>query len=197
MDWMTFIASIIGSLAWPIAALVIVLIFHDQIKFLLSQIRKIGAGGVNFEIAQRVEAVRDQAEEVEVEQSKTTIAPPPDAVTLDPATLELAKNFPEAAVLTAFKELEGVLLQIRAKLPDDKPHRNLKEVMNYLADKKYISESVVSLFNRLREARNTVAHSSKETITSGEALELVRQTKLLIELLIRANDQLPNFGGRL
>jgi hypothetical protein len=197
MDWKSFFANVIGSLAWPAAALVIVLIFHNQIKFLLSQIKKIGAGGVNFEIAERVEAVRDQAEQVEVEQSATVPVPTPDAMTLDPATLQLAQSYPEAAVLQVFKELEGILLQIRAKLPDDKLHRNLNEVVKYLAEQNYISASVVSLFQRLREARNTVAHASADKVTTGEALELVRQTKLLMDLLMRANDQLPKLNRRI
>lgn len=192
MDWKQFFASIISSIAWPSVVLAIVWFFYPQLKHLLEQIKKFGAAGVNVEISERVEAVRDQAEKVEVEQAEISPAESSDEITLDPATLQLAKTFPEAAVLQAYKELEGVVLQIRARLPDDKPHRNLNEVLKYLFDQKFISASVVTLFQRLREARNTVAHTSDEKITTGEALELVRQCKLLITLLWSITGQLPN-----
>ena len=45
MDWKQFLASVIGSLAWPVAVVSIVYIFKDRIGFLIGQIRKIGAGG--------------------------------------------------------------------------------------------------------------------------------------------------------
>ena len=35
---------------------------------------------------------------------------------------EMANRFPEAAVIEALKEVEGVLLQIRARIPDSKTY---------------------------------------------------------------------------
>ena len=94
----------------------------------MSLIKKIGAAGASVEPAEQVAAVRDAGELVEAEEG----IQPPDVIALDPAILQLAKTFPEAALVQAFKELEGVILQIRARLPDDKPHRTLNEVLKAL-----------------------------------------------------------------
>jgi hypothetical protein len=84
-----------------------------------------------------------------------------------------------------------VILQIRSRLPDDKPHRNLNEVLQQLCAKNYISASVIELFLQLRKARNAAAHESEEELSSGEAIELIRQVKLLEDLLKKVLDQIP------
>lgn len=192
MDWRQFFASVIGSVAWPLAVVVIVLLFRKELRRLLSLVRKFGAGGLSVELSDQVEAVRGAAEAVEAESATSDVVP------LDPAMLALVKSFPAAAVLQTFKELEGVLLKIRARLPDDKPHRNLNEVLNVLLDQNYISSSVIALFQRLRETRNIVAHSrDEEEMTSGEAIELVREIKRLQNLLNGVLDQLPRKSIRI
>lgn len=139
-------------------------------------------------------AVRDAGELVEAEEGTQ----PPDVIALDPAILQLAKTFPEAVLVQAFKELEGVILQIRARLPDDKQHRTLNEVLKALAAKKYITDSVVALFQKVREARNTVAHArGEDEMSFGEAIELIRQIKLLQSLLMRVYSQLPPRSDRI
>jgi hypothetical protein len=187
MGWKAFLASIIGSVAWPTAMVIVVLIFRVQLRQLITHVRKIGAGGVNVELAEQVERVRDQAELVEAEQETL----PPDVVALDPAILQLAQKYPEAAVLQAYKELENLLLQIRARLPDNRPHRTLNEVLKYLNDKGYVSGSVLSLFKTLRDARNSVAHARDEKMAPGEAIELIRQTRFLMDLLHQVVEKLP------
>jgi hypothetical protein len=194
MGWQQFIASIVGSLAWPIAAVFIVVIFKDQLRHLLSQIRKIGAAGVNVELSDQVREVQKAGEAVELEQGEV----PPQVISIDPELTKLAQGFPEAAVLQAFKGLEAVLLRIRQRLSDDKPHRNLNEVMRALADDSQISQNVVVLFQSLRRARNTAAHArSDEKMAPGEAIELIGQIKNLQELLETVLGKLPPRSDRI
>jgi hypothetical protein len=121
---------------------------------------------------------------------------PADIITLDPAVLHLVQKFPEAAVLQEYKELESVLLQIRARLPDNKPHRNLNEVLAQLNNAGLISGSVIGLFDTIRSARNAVAHSRDEKMTAGEAIELIRETRMLIGLLRGVAEKLPPLSNR-
>src|SRR5882762_194412 len=106
MSYLQFIASVIASLAWPVAGVVIVIIFKDQLRRILSQVRKFGAGGVNFEISDQVREVQKAGEAVELEQRDE----PRGVTALDPELINLAQSFPEAAVLQSFKSLESVLL---------------------------------------------------------------------------------------
>jgi hypothetical protein len=193
MDWKQFIASVLGTIAWPFVVLIVLYLIRNQIRNLAERIEELTLpGGAGIKLAKQVEQVRNQAEIVEAEQK----AEPPDVVTLDPRTLQLAEQFPEAALLEAFKELEGVLLQIRSRLPDRKPNRNVSEVVKYLADKQYITASTFELFQGLREARNSAAHAKGgNRLTPGEAIELVRQAKLLVTVLVSAANRLPPLPG--
>ena len=194
MDWKQFLASVIGSLAWPVAVVSIVYLFKDRIGFLIGQIRKIGAGGVNVELSEKVEEALDAGKVVQTEKGLV----PPDVVGLDPALLQLAKSFPEAAVIQSFKELEALILQIRARMPDDRPARNLYEVLKALEKLQFIPQSVVALFQSLREARNAAAHGEgEEGLSTSEALDLIGQIKLLQEVLRPVLDQLPKKSSRI
>lgn len=172
MDWKQFIASIIGSLAWPVATVLIAYLFKDQIRRLIAHIRKIGAGGVSVELSEKVEEAVDAGQVVQAEKGLS----PPDVVGLDPTLLQLVKSFPEAALIQSFKELETLILKIRQRLPDERPFRNLYEVLKALEKKQYIPQSAVTLFQSLREARNAAAHGKgEEELSSTEALDLIRQ----------------------
>jgi Domain of unknown function (DUF4145) len=194
MSYLQFIASLIGSLAWPVAGVIIVVIFKDQLRHILSQVRKFGAAGVNFELSDQLREVQKAGEAVELEQKDE----PRDVSVLDPQLMILAQSFPEAAVLQSYKSLEAVLLRIRQRLPDDKPHRNLSEVLNALANDNQISQSVISLFQSLRQARNTAAHGkSGEKLTQGEAVELISQMKNLEDLLEAVLNKMPPKSNRI
>lgn len=188
MDWKQFLASIVGSLAWPVAAVVVVYVFKDQLRLLIGRIKKVGAGGWNVELSEKVEEAVDAGKLVQAE--KGIVAP--DVIGLDPTLLQLAKSFPEAALIQSFKELEAQILEIRARLPDGRPYRNLYEVMKVLEKSQLIPASAVALFQRLREARNAAAQGkTEEELSSSEALDLIRQIKLLQTVLKPALDQLP------
>ncbi|NPU13839.1 hypothetical protein HL666_24040 [Bradyrhizobium sp. 83002] len=189
MDRLQFTSSIVRSLAWPIAAVTIVLIFRKQLQHLLYQVRKIGGAGLNVELATQVQEVQRAGEAVELEQGGALASTMNDH--LDPTLAQLAKTFPEAAVLQEYKTVERILLQIREILPDKRPHRTLNEVLNKLADQGFVSETVVTLFQSVRQARNMAAHATDDrNMTSGEAIELIGQIKTLQNILDRVLEQI-------
>ncbi|MGY8590239.1 hypothetical protein L0935_18570, partial [Paracidovorax citrulli] len=53
MDWLTFISKLIDSIAWPVAAVLLGLIFRKKLAELLPLLRKVKAGPLEaeFEIA--------------------------------------------------------------------------------------------------------------------------------------------------
>jgi hypothetical protein len=188
MDWKQFFASITGSIMWPTAVVTIVLIFRKEVARLLRQAKKLGAAGIHLEVAEQVAAARNSAAAVHGEQSGQSTP-----AKLDPAFMELAKSFPEAAVLHAYKELERVLQQIEFRLSSDRPHRTSVEVVQALYEKGEISQNVVRLFEDLRQAKNSAAHARGDgAVTPGEAIELAEQAKMLTELFQTILDGMPH-----
>ncbi len=169
-----------ATFVWPVLVLFVLVNFRKEIRGILPKIRKLKAAGVDVELSEQIEHVREVAEQVAAEQTTNKST----HLELDSTILELTKRFPEAAVIEAFKQLEAVLLQIRAQIPEGRPNRTLNEVLQQLQDKGYVSGSVVELFLQLRKAKNAVAKNKEEGgVPPGEALELVRQIKSLEGLL--------------
>jgi len=89
MDVLTFIAEVIKAGAWPAAAITIALIFRQQLRDLLSRIRKGKVGPAEFEFEQEVQ---------ELSASATAPQQPPQIGT---PTVTLATTSPRAAILEA------------------------------------------------------------------------------------------------
>ena len=184
----------VGSLAWPVAVVTVVYIFKDRLRLLIGHIKKIGAGGVNVELSEKVEEAIDAGEVVQAEKGITA----PDVAGLDPTLLQLVKSFPEAALIQSFKELEALVLRIRERMPDGRPYRNLYEALKALEKLEFIPSSAVALFQSLREARNAAAHGrGEEELSSSEAIDLIRQIKLLQEVLTPVLNRLPKKSDRI
>jgi hypothetical protein len=198
-DWKQFIVSLIGlivslfgSLAWPVAVVVVVYLLKDDIRGLFERIEEFSLSGIaNVRLRKQVEQVRKQGEIVEaqvreqgeiVQQKLET----PLTITLHPDILRLAQEFPEAAVLEANKDMENALLQFRRRLPDLSGSRSYSalDAMKYLVDEKIVPDSALELFQGIRNARNSAVRAKgKDRLTPGEAIELVRQAHQLILIL--------------
>jgi hypothetical protein len=186
MDWKQFFASIISALAWPMATVTIVLVFREPLRRIIRQIRKIGAGSWNVELSEKVEEAAAAGAAVQAEQGIES-----SDSALDPTTLELVKSAPDVAIVQSFRQLEQVLLKIRDALPDGRSGRNLYEVLRALEKQQFIPASVIALFQSLREARNAAARGTgDDVLSSSDALEFIRQVKLLQGILVPVLKQL-------
>lgn len=61
MGWLDFIASMTGSLAWPIAALGIALIFRSQIRTLLGRLNEVALGDAKATFSKDLDRAEKQA----------------------------------------------------------------------------------------------------------------------------------------
>ena len=62
MDWLQFIASVIGSLAWPAAAVILGFMFREQVRKLLDKMKSLKApGGIEAAFEQEAKELNVQA----------------------------------------------------------------------------------------------------------------------------------------
>lgn len=52
MDWLQFIAALVGAAAWPIAVVVLAFIFRDPITKILGNMKRVSVGDASLEIAE-------------------------------------------------------------------------------------------------------------------------------------------------
>jgi len=188
MGWKAFIASIIGSLAWPGIVAVLLIVLRKHLNSLAERIEEITLpGGTKAKFLRALAEGRVEKELVGVDN------PTLDLDTSDPR-LELADRFPEAAVMEAYKEVEAVLLELR-KCIDLPPRTNLRNVVRALVERQLVDPESQPLFESFQRARNASAHAGNENrITPGEALEYMAQARFLKALFDEALKRLQSKG---
>jgi hypothetical protein len=155
MDVLSFIASIVGSLAWPATAFGIVLLLRKQLVAMLPYLRKLKAGPVEAEFER----------EVEVLEAESPLSLPPTEQKLltdeSKRLLELAQVSPRAAILEAWHGVEfaarnAVLHNAGSPIPEiTTPVRVAKELVRL----DLLSPEEIGLFHDLRGLRNQATHS--------------------------------------
>ena len=168
MDWLTFISNSISALAWPVVALILMFFLRKNLVNLADRLQELTLpGGTKAIFRKELDEARRSAETLSVagDAAQSRLQTPPND-----KILELAKTFPEAAILEAYKDVERVIFQLET---DDEKRggQNPTEIVMTLFSMGFISDEVVNLFKRVRSVRNAAVHVTGKTITPGEALE--------------------------
>jgi hypothetical protein len=179
LDWLTFIASLTGSIAWPGVALILLFPVRNQIGALIASLatKMVKAklpGGIEFEFGPELEKAIEKAEALAIEGKLPAIEKSDQSAlvgTAEDPYLRLVQVSPEAAILQSFKEVEASILENRNELPNVRGN-NLLEFVQALHRAGAIDSPLVEQFERVRKLRNIAAHAREPlAITTGEALE--------------------------
>jgi hypothetical protein len=183
MDWLQFISSILVGFAWPSVLIVLMVILRKQISALAGRIEEITLpGGAKAKFEKAIAEAREKAEKIEpaVRDTPTAEIQPQDPF------LYLANNFPEAAIMESFGEVERTLSEMVPFLGLPTKGRAPPYVIEELQRKRYIDDNTANLFHKLREARNVASHAGHvNRVGPGDALEFREQARTLNELLRR------------
>jgi len=179
MDWKQFVASVISSLSWPIAVVLVVALLRASLMGLIPKIRSLKYGDLHIDLGKELEAVKAEI------SAHATDAEAPESQPLPPttSTIELASLSPRAAILTSWLEVEKEIEvtiskhQIRIANPH-KNHPGLK--MRILRDKNLIDENTMSTFKKLYDLRNRAAHLTDVDVGYDDAISMAELCEWLI-----------------
>jgi hypothetical protein len=181
MDVLTFVAAIVKALAWPVAAIVIAVLFRKQLRALLERIRKGKIGPAEFEFEQEVKEL--------VEQTPAPLQlPTPTAA----PTVSLATNNPRAAILEAWLRVESSAHRLSYYSGSTPPStsRNTTNILRSLGKTGLLSSDDIALFNDLRGLRNQAVHDVDFRPSPDSAIQYVQLADGLQDRLNRAaNDR--------
>jgi hypothetical protein len=98
MDTLTFIAKLVEFLAWPSAAVILVLLLRGEIKGLFRYVKKVKAGPMEAEFEREVKELKATAE------AQPQLLPPPEGATPEKQMLiQIVQINPRSAVLEAWR----------------------------------------------------------------------------------------------
>ena len=179
MDTLTFIAEILKATAWPVAVLLIALVFRAELRKLLGRIRKGKVGPAEFEFEETVRALATDAMALSLPRSE---APP----ALPKAALQHIE--PRSAILQAWVEVEDALNRLAyAKAPDAQAlPGSTYAALRQLARSGVIGPEYIALLNDLRTLRNQAVHELEFKPSAESVLGYVKLANDLIGVLQRA-----------
>lgn len=209
MDTLEFIAALVDAIAWPVAIATLVSILKNPIESLLPLLSNLKYKDLEVDFAQELEEAEataqvlfketekgsgDEEEPKEIEESASSEANKSQrnsTQTLEEAE-KLKNDFPEPAVAVAWSAVEDELRNTVMRLaisPDHPLDNSFYKNTRLLEDKGKISESTVSLIERMRKLRNLAVHGGTKPglgpgpVTKNEANEFLNLARNLVKRL--------------
>jgi len=189
MDWKQFIASLVGSLAWPAAFLIFLFVIRKYLGGLVARVIELHLpGGAKAVFVAQLERGQEVIEITKSERKNPTMA-------FDEMPKELSEKpeikiyRPHYMILSAYDSVSDLLKQVRAAM-DLSERMNLPSIMRALEEKRLVDSDMVRLFDSARAARNAALHASQSEISRVEAEEYVKQVSVLSTALRAALNEI-------
>lgn len=111
MDWLTFISKLVDSLAWPVAGVVLGLIFRKKLIELIPLLRRVKAGPLEaeFEIATRQVLASTAAVIAKQGNQDAQKSEEAESIAEKASRLITARSEPTAAIIEGWSTLDGEL----------------------------------------------------------------------------------------
>jgi len=185
MDWKQFFAALVGSVAWPTAIIITVLLLKTPLAKLLPKIRSFKYGDLHIDLEQQLAEVKAEVTASEPEPLLAEQPLPP------PSALQLAAISPRSAVLMAWLEVEKTIGEIASQhnlTTMTGPNGLIRpmmigESMRHLYDKGIINELTFNTFRKLNRIRNEAAHMTSKEIEYDEAVSMAEMCQWLLKSL--------------
>jgi len=196
VDWLQFTASVTGSLAWPLAAVILGFMFKEQVNALLAKMKSLKApGGIEASFSEKVLAVVDEAKKVEAatvpvldhkpKQKAANQTPLPEIPQIREwrrrhreAVARSMDERPAALVLTSWNELEQRIKDLVVVTDAGCGVGSPEDAIMRLADERWkiIDKPTGEVLLNLLTLRNQIAHVNFEPDRDA-ALNYVRSAQ--------------------
>lgn len=169
MDWLQFTVGMVSSVAWPVVAVTVVLIFKSELARIVERLAHLKYKDLELEF----DKVRQQAEQLQLEQvpQPPLIAPSPVFTSLEDQIMDAVERAPSAAILLAWSGLETAIAAAVSRLaisPDSPSYRSPMHNIDMLARNGRLSKTHEKLLHEMRLLRNKVAHEHGSMLSISE-----------------------------
>lgn len=188
MDWLQFFSSVIGSMAWPSAVVLLAVLIRAPLAKVIPRLRTIKYGDFHLDIGEQIDAVKEDVDAIGESPSQ-------EVDELPVSFRALARTDPRAAVLSAWIPLEVELIDIASKL-DPKTWRGSDArnspmfINRALMGEGLIDQATFNALEQLRRIRNSAVHSTGETVSFDDAMNMAEVCQRVSGLLKQIKDSL-------
>lgn len=170
VDSLAFIAKLVDALAWPVSAVVLVVLLRREIAALTPYIRKLKAGPLEAEFEREVRELRTA---VDIAKSGTTLQQPNWQISAE----KLAQVNARSAILEAWRQTElAAIRELKERQPSlsEEQVRSTREVLRLLGEAGIVTPEEVALLNQMRFLRNQAGHVESFQPTYEAAMNFIQ-----------------------
>jgi len=177
MSWLVFIAEMTKALAWPLVALVALVVYRNPLLGLVRRLR-------SFKYRE-AEAVFDE-QAVRVAESiavipQRSLAAVSDQV--DEHLFELAQLSPRAAVVEVWARIEARLRDMLPPQAAVAQPRTAHEMIKVLREADLINHATETALRGLMQLRNLAVHSHEDELSAQKALDFITLANAVLWVL--------------
>ncbi|MCL4554858.1 MAG: hypothetical protein M1617_04180 [Actinobacteria bacterium] len=182
---MEFVASIVGSLAWPATALFVLWVLRKPLAQLIPLLQRLRYRDIELDFSKKLEEAREVTTMLE--------SPGRRALSTEQSTaVQLALVSPRAGVHEGWRTLESAILTAAHSLgesffQDRKPL--VVSAITVLEKSGVINRDFGDVLEGLRELRNEASHAPDFAVPVSEALDFIRTCEQLARILLDRADE--------
>lgn len=186
MDWLSFSASIVGTLVWPAVVVSLVVLLRKPIKEVLVQLQSFRAtgfgGSIGADFSERTERLQERVQEADLlspesvrsgqtsDGGEEVSEPLPRITDVLAALTELA---PRGAVIQAWAFLEQDLQRLGGETNTQLAFSSMVKIVSDLVAAGKLPEEKRGVITELRSLRNEILHHAEADITTEIARRYV------------------------
>ena len=168
MDWLSFIVGVLKAISWPVAVIIIVVVFKAQISELILRVRKRKFGSAELEFSQDVTELAAQVPEAAKAPAQFARSATQSPANERDVILNAWLSIEESAHKLAWgSNLVGRPAPIRT--------------IRFIEKNKLLSADDIALYNDLRALRNQAAHTFEFSPPSTSVEQYVKLAAYLQE----------------
>ena len=180
-DVLTFLSSVVGSISWPVAIVILAFLLRKPLSDLLPYLRRIRYGDVEFNFGSELQELEGRARTAGLhipEDLQARDTRPRTAEDIIADAIQLVEDFPEPAVGVAWLAVEHELMQAVMRLAisaDYPPYNAAIKNISLLYKNGHLDDDTRGVLDRMRRLRNATVHVSRDDarISAGEARHFV------------------------
>lgn len=189
MNCLEFIASLISSLAWPVAAIIALIIVKEPLLKALPRLQKVKFKELEAEFDRDLDKIEKDVKDAGLEDIEDAEV----VEDLQERLEQISQISPNAAIVEAFRSLEKSaksLIKSKNLHPNYKVASPYKLIERVLDQSNFLSKKEISIFRDLRNLRNKITHSDLHA-TKKQADEYIELAALLIAKIDDAANNTP------
>lgn len=168
----TFV-QFVDAVAWPIAVLLIALLFRSELRSLLGRMTTLKYKELQAEFEKKLDSAEKEAKAISTNKAidQKIYTNVMDYIEDTKSRLiRIAEVSTRAAIIEAWTELETAIhYTAKEKGMDEGKRVSMNQLIERLVEKGMISKKLLTLYNDLRALRNQVAHTREYHVTYSQA----------------------------